>query len=216
MLEELKKEYDNLQTKYGAKELDSIYFGGREKNPSICFVFMNPTGRNIASEKTWQGRKSPWIGTKNIWRLFYEVNLLDSDIYNEIISKIPKDWDYNFADEVYKNVEKHNFYITNLGKCTQIDARPLSNQVLKNYLDLLLKEISIINPNIIITFGNQVSSIILEHNISVSQCRKQFYLKTIKGKDYKVYPVFYPVGNGIFNIHKAIEDILWIISQEKK
>ena len=50
-LEDLKKEYDKLQIKYGAKDLDSIYNGGCETNPDICFVFMNPTKRNIASEK---------------------------------------------------------------------------------------------------------------------------------------------------------------------
>ncbi len=44
-IEELKKEYDKLQIKYGAKQLDSIYNGGCEKNPDICFVFMNPTGK---------------------------------------------------------------------------------------------------------------------------------------------------------------------------
>lgn len=44
-LEDLKKDYDKLQKKYGAKELDSIYNGGLEENPDICFVFMNPTGR---------------------------------------------------------------------------------------------------------------------------------------------------------------------------
>ena len=49
-VEDLKKEYDKLQLKYGAKELDSIYNGGCEENPDICFVFMNPTGRNIASD----------------------------------------------------------------------------------------------------------------------------------------------------------------------
>ena len=46
-LEELKPKYDKLQLKYGAKEIDSIYFGGCETNPDICFVFMNPTGKNI-------------------------------------------------------------------------------------------------------------------------------------------------------------------------
>lgn len=46
-LEDLKKEYDKLQLKYGAKELDSIYNGGCEENPDICFIFMNPTGKNI-------------------------------------------------------------------------------------------------------------------------------------------------------------------------
>lgn len=50
-LEDLKPKYDKLQKKYGAKELDSIYNGGCTENPDICFVFMNPTGRNIASSK---------------------------------------------------------------------------------------------------------------------------------------------------------------------
>ena len=72
---------------------------------------MNPTGKNIASDKSWKGRKSPWLGTKNIWKLFYKV-------------------------------------------------------------DLLFKEINIIKPKIIITFGNQVSSIILNKKISVSENRK--------------------------------------------
>ena len=58
-LQDLQIEYDKLQIKYGAKELDSIYNGGLSNNPDICFVFMNPTGRNIASSKTWKGRKSP-------------------------------------------------------------------------------------------------------------------------------------------------------------
>lgn len=29
-----------------------------------------------------------------------------------------------------------------------------------------------------------------------------------------MYPVYYPVGNGFFNIDKAIEDINWIIKKE--
>ena len=40
-LEDLEPKYDELQKKYGAKELDSIYNGGCIKNPDICFVFMN-------------------------------------------------------------------------------------------------------------------------------------------------------------------------------
>lgn len=145
-IEDLRKDYDELQVKYGAKELDSIYNGGCEKNPDICFVFMNPTRKNIASDKSWKGRKSPWLGTKNIWKLFYKV-------------------------------------------------------------DLLFKEINIIKPKIIITFGNQVSSIILNKKISVSENRKKCYRIQINKNEYKVYPVYYPVGNGIFNIDKSIEDI---------
>ncbi len=213
-LDDLKKEYDKLQIKYGAKELDSIYNGGCDKNPDICFVFMNPTGKNIASDKNWMGRKSPWLGTKNIWKLFYQVNLLSDNTYNQILSKKPKEWDYDFCDYVYEEVYNNHIFITNLGKCTQIDARPLADNVLEKYLDLLFKEIDIIQPKVIITFGNQVSSIILNKKIAVSENRKISHNLEINKKTYKVYPVYYPVGNGIFNIDKSIEDIKWIIKNE--
>ena len=209
-LKDLEKEYDKLQKEYGAKELDSIYNGGCIENPDICFVFMNPTGRNIAASKSWKGLKSPWIGTKNIWDLFYNTNLLDKDIYQKIKNIKGKDWTEEFAEIVYKNVRKHKYFITNLGKCTQVDARPLPDSVYLNYLHLLEKEIEIINPKVIILFGNQVSSIVLDKKISVSQSRKTEFIKNINGKDYKFFPVFYPVGNGRFNIDKSIEDILWI------
>ena len=210
-LDDLKIEYDKLQKKYGAKELDSIYSGGCVDNPNICFVFMNPTGRNIASKKTWHGLKSPWISTKNIWDLFYNVNLLDKDIYAEIKSKKGNEWTEEFAEKVYDNVKKYKYFITNLGKCTQVDARALPDSVFLKYLRLLEKEIEIINPKVIILFGNQVSGIVLNQKISVSTVRKISFIKKINEKVYKCYSVFYPVGNGRFNIDKSIEDIKYII-----
>ncbi len=209
-LEDLKIKYDKLQKKYGAKELDSIYNGGCIENPDICFVFMNPTRRNIASSKEWKGIKSPWIGTKNIWDLFYKLELMDEEIYKKIKSIKGSEWTEQFAEEVYDDVKKHKYFITNLGKCTQIDARELPNSVYEEYLDLLKKEIEIINPKTIILFGNQVSSIVLNQKISVSQCRKQLFKNEINGKNYDFYSVYYPVGNGRFNIDKSIEDIKYI------
>ena len=127
------------------------------------------------------------------------------------MSKKPQEWSEEFADIVYADVEKHKYFITNLGKCTQVDARVLPNSVYSEYLDLLCKEIEIINPKTIITLGNQVSSIVLNKNISVSQCRRQNFLKNIASREYKVYPVYYPIGNGTMNIDKAIEDLKFII-----
>lgn len=80
----------------------------------------------------------------------------------------------------------------------------------KEYLSLLEREIEIINPKVVILFGNQVSSIVLNEKISVSQCRKKLFQKDINGKKYNCYSVFYPIGNGRFNIDKSIEDILYI------
>ena len=84
----------------------------------------------------------------------------------------------------------------------------------KEYLDLLKQEIEIIKPKVVILFGNQVSSIVLNKKISVSQCRKQLFTNKINNKEYKFYSVYYPVGNGRFNIDKSIEDINWIIKNE--
>ena len=213
-LRDLQKEYNKLQQKYGAKTLDPIYHGGLEENPDICFVFMNPTGRNIASSKEWHGLIAPWIGTKNIWDLFVQLNLLDKEIYQQIKAKKGSEWTESFAEEVYSDVKKHKYFITNLSKCTQVDARELKDDVHKKYLDLLKQEIKIIQPKVIILFGNQVSSIVLNEKISVSQVRRKCFLKEIDGIPYKFYSVYYPVGNGRFNMDKAIEDIAWIIKEE--
>ena len=214
-VEDLKVGYDKLQIKYGSKELDSIYNGGCEEKPDICFVFMNPTSKNIASSKEWKGLKSPWIGTKNVWDLFHEVNLLDKNIYDTIKTIKGCEWTEKFAEEVYNDVKKHKYFITNLGKCTQIDARPLPDSIYKEYLPLFEKEIDIIKPKVIVLFGNQVSSIVLGEKVSVSKCRKKLFEKEINGNKYKFYSVFYPVGNGRFNISKSIEDIKWILEQIK-
>ena len=212
-IKDLNTKYDKLQKKYGDKILSSIYNGGCEENPNICFIFMNPTGRNIASELSWKGRRSPWIGTKNIWKLFYNIGLLDEDIYLEIQRRKGKEWDEEFADLVYENVSNKKYFITNLGKCTQIDACPLPDSVYLEYLDLLYKEIDIIKPKKIITFGNQVSSIFLNQKISVSEWRKNKTKFKIKKQEYDVYPVYYPVGNGMRNIDLVIEDLKYILGE---
>ena len=209
MLEELYEKYDKLQKKYGDKSLHSIYFGGKKEHPKICFVFMNPTAGNIATKKDWDGPRYPWLGTKNIWKLFNQVDLIDKEIFDEIQAKKRKDWTKEFCEKVYKNIEEHDIFITNLAKCTQIDARPLKDDFYKAYLKLFMKEMSIVKPEKIVLFGNQVSSIVLGEKIKVSEVRK----KKFENDGFEFYSVFYPVGNGIFNIDKSIEDILYIKSK---
>ena len=184
-LEDMRKEYDRLQLIHGDPSLDSIYNGGCTSNPDIMFVFMN---------------------------LFDATDLIDKELYEKIKSIKGSDWTPEFAKLVYDDVTKHRFFINNLGKCTQIDARPLPDSVYLEYLELLKKEIEIVDPKVVILFGNQVSSIVLGQNISVSKSRKTEYPLHIGRKTYRCFPVFYPVGNGRFNIDKSIEDINWIKS----
>lgn len=206
MLEELYKEYDKLQRKYGDKSLCSIYCGGKKESPKLCFVFMNPTAFNIATTKDWDGPRYPWLGTKNIWKLFYKLDLLDQDIYDQIQKKKRQDWTKEFSNQVYQNIKDHDCFITNLAKCTQIDARALKDEVYKAYLKAFKKEMNIIKPKRIILFGNQVFSIVLGEKIKVLEVRKKKFEKD----NHEYYSVYYPVGNGIFNMDKAVEDIKYI------
>lgn len=210
----LSRKYNRLQKKYGDETLDSIISGGSYDRP-ICFTFMNPTGRNIASTKSWEGLKAPWIGTKQVWKLFYEIGFVEDSVYKETQDRKPKDWDYGFSNEVYGEIKKNNGYITNLAKCTQVDARPLRNSVFKKYLHLFHEEIDIIKPKKIITFGNQVSSILLDQNISISKVRRKKFSLIVNQREYSVYPVYYPVGQGMRNIGKAVEDIKWILNEDQ-
>lgn len=204
------KEYDKLQVIHGSKDLKSIHFGGCVDKPDIMMVFMNPTKANIASRENWGGIRAPWIGTKNIWKLLNGAGLFSDDIFNDIQKSKPIDWTVGFADKVYDDVTTNNIFITNLGKCTQDDARQLPNSVFKEYVKLLLEEIDLVRPKVIVTFGNQVSSILLEQKVEVSKCRKMSFQKNINGQSYEIFPLYYPVGQGMRNINKSIEDLIYI------
>lgn len=113
-----------------------------------------------------------------------------------------------FAEELYKEIADKKIYITNLAKCTQADARPLKDKVFKDYLTYTLEEIALLQPKHIIALGNQVSSILLNKPIRVSEYKNDnCEVLTIDKRTYKVYPTFYPVGQGMRNMPKAIERI---------
>jgi DNA polymerase len=204
----LHENFDTLQLKYGDSQLQSIYGAGNINKPELMFIFMNPTGRNVASSTSWKGLRAPWIGTKQIWSMFTELGLVTTEIFNTISTMKNTDWDYNFSESVYKNLQENSVYVTNLAKCTQIDARPLNNNVFREYLNLMYEEIQCVNPKRIITFGNQVSSILLGKNVSVSKYLSTEYEELIiENKKYLAYPTFYPVGQGRRNQPYAVSRI---------
>ena len=209
-MEKLRAKFYEMQEMYGDPNLNAIFGGGCEKNPKVCLVFMNPTARNVSSKKNWTGIRRQWLGTKQVWNFLAKCGLFDETLNDEIQSMSPKDWTPEFCEKVYQQVESENLYITNLAKCTQCDAKPLSDDVFKNYVGLLKEELEIVDPQRVVLFGNQVSSIVLGERISVSTCRrKEFELKT-SNKTFKAFVAYYPVGNGFFNADKAIEDLKFV------
>lgn len=212
-LNQLKKNIDDLQLLFGDKSLKSIYGAGCIKNPRVMFIFMNPTAKNVAAFEGWDGLRAPWLGTKNVWQIFYALEIIPFDYFQKIQGMKIGAWDANFSLDIYKEITRKKAYITNLAKCTQVDARPLKNNVFKNYLEIMEQEILMINPKNVITFGNQVSSIILGKSVSVGQYsgNKKEVLK-ILGKSFNVYPTHYPVGQGRRNMPTAIKRIKMILS----
>lgn len=210
-MKEINKKYDEMQDKYGSKELNSVYGYGADSNPRVALVFMNPTKRNIATSKSWTGLKAQWLGTKQIWDFLTKCGLLSENVNEEIKARKPVDWTPEFCDRVYDEVKLQGVWITNLAKCSQDDARPLADEIFHEYKDLLKKELKLVDPQKIFFFGNQVASIVLDDKISVSTVRRKKFTLDIDGKKYESYAVFYPVGNGRFNQDKAIEDIKEIL-----
>jgi len=205
---DLHKEFDILQKKFGCPSLSSIYGTGCTTFPNIMFIFMNPTGRNISSIQSWKGIRAPWIGTKQVWDMFLELGFLQEDIYKKIKSYKPEEWSEEFVESVYQDISHRGGYITNLAKCTQIDARPLKDSVFREYLDLMYREIEVVNPQKIVSFGNQVSSVLLGKNISVSNYQND-EKEVLNG--YDIYPTYYPVGQGRRNMPLAIRRIKMIM-----
>lgn len=201
--------FDSLQKQFGDKKLSTIYGAWCINKPNLFLIFMNPTGKNISADKKWIWLKAPRLGTKNIWKLFKQSWIISEAIFDKIYWMQTTERTPQFCLDIYRNLSKNKIYITNLAKCTQIDARPLHNNIFKEYLELIYQEIEIIQPKRIITFGNQVSSILLWKNIKVSDYTKNEYEELqLKNKAYKVYPTFYPVWQGMRNMDKAITRLL--------
>jgi DNA polymerase len=91
-----------------------------------------------------------------------------------------------------------------LAKCTQINARKLSDKVFKAYLKNTKKEIGLVKPKWIVTFGTQISSILLGKRVRINDYLGRSETLEIEGKLYQVFPVYYPVGQGTRNMAKAI------------
>lgn len=194
-----------LHATYSSSNLESIYGAGCTSRPDVMLMFMNPTARNISAVTDWRGIRAPWLGVRKTWKLLSMLKLLDEEIVSSMYSSPSVLWDEKFAESLYSHVAKRKLYITNLAKCTQPDARHLPDATFRAYLPSVLDEIKRVKPKKIITFGNQVSSILLGQTISVSHYPSvEYEALQIKGETYNVYPTYYPVGQGQRNMPKAV------------
>lgn len=212
-LHSLHRASNELHELFGDSAYCAIHGAGCATRPRCMFVFMNPTATNVSASKTWRSFRAPWLGTKSIWKLFYAIGGITEETFALTQHLKPREWTPAFAQSTYQELAHNGFYVTNLATCTQPDARPLPNALFRRYLPLFEKEVLCVQPLAVIAFGNQVSSTILGKQIRVNGYRAAaFETIMLGGYRFRVYPVHYPVGQGMRNMPRAIARIKKIIS----
>lgn len=216
-LAELWKYAEELHRKeFPGHGLALIPGNGKTTNPKIMFIFINPTSRNISSDLEWKGPRFPFIGTKQIWRVFSKAQLFDSQLMNEIEKS--DSWSLELTNKVLDFLEKKDYYFTNIVKWTGKDAALPDSKKTKLFLPILEKEIEIVKPKHIVTFG-----LIPFENLAKQKIQlEEYYKGAVKHKNLPAYrtkilsikaeiiPCYFPVGRG--NPKRAVE-LLKIVSK---
>ena len=204
-LEELWGLVDELNERYFPGNLRPILGNGRTVRPKVMFVFINPTSANSSSHRNWKGPRFPFIGTKPLWRVFHRAGMFDEYLINHINQS--KSWSLEFTDQVLQFIRSKSFYLTNIVKWTGSDASLPSSEKIRLFLPILQREIEIVQPRYIVTFG-----LLPFENMTNQKIRLADYYEEIKrGKlrffDYDGFqtliPCYFPVGRG--NPKRAVE-----------
>ncbi len=212
-LDSLWRHVDVINRKHFPKNsLMPIVGNGKCSRPKVMFVFINPTARNISSSPSWKGPRFPFIGTKQVWRIFHRAGLFDDLLMQSIESiKSGGEWSLGFTDEVLDFLKERDFYITNIVKWTGHDATLPDSEKISLFLPVLEREIEIVKPRYIVAFG-----LIPFERLSKTKIRlSDYYNESKKNKKLitydlpsvssgsKVIPCYFPVGRG--NPKRAVE-----------
>jgi hypothetical protein len=197
------------QKQYPQSKLKPIMAGGKLYKPRYMFVFINPTYKNVSSDADWAGERRPWTGTKYIWKIFNRAGHFDAALLDEINCR--KTWDVDFANKVYGHLADRGFYFTNIVKWTGANADLPSAQKINLFLPILLREIELVQPKYIVTFGLLPFNALVgkklklaEYFDSVVKCGElKHYDLIVNERSYKVIPCYFPVGRG--NPKRAVE-----------
>ncbi len=209
-LEELWDIVEDVNHKYFPENnLKPILGNGKTFRPKIMFVFINPTRANISSNPNWQGPRFPFIGTKAVWRVFHRAGMFDDRLI-ETINNL-KDWSLEFTNEVLNFLKLQSFYLTNIVKWTGHDATLPDSKKIKLFLPILKREIEIVQPHYIVTFGlipfeylTGKKIKLADYYSEVMESKKlRFFDINCNGFKTKVIPCYFPVGRG--DPKKAVE-----------
>lgn len=190
------------QEHFPENSLAPILGGGQTSQPKVMFVFINPTVRNISSNPDWKGPRFPFIGTKQVWRVFHQAGLFD-DMLMQQVERTPT-WSVEFTNEVLDFLQSSRLYLTNLVKWTGSDATLPDSQKRKLFLPVLEREIELVRPGHIVTFGLMPFENLTGRKIRLADYHSKivesgglrFYDLALDSVETKVIPSYFPVGRG--------------------
>lgn len=203
-LEQLWEEVTKLNKLYFPSDLVPIVGNGKTEKPKVLFLFINPTHANISSRSNWRGPCFPFCGTKQIWRIFHRAGLFDDSLMREV--ELSREWSVALAERVLGFLKTKGFYFTNVVKSTGADASLPGSQKIKLFLPILCKEIELVKPQNIVTFGLIPFKALMNKNINLNGYFKNIMRKRAVNLEYegaRVIPCYFPTGRG--NPARAIE-----------
>ncbi len=147
----------------------------------------------------------PFLGTKDVWRIFHKAGLFDDMLISKINNS--QKWTVELAQQVLNFLQQKSFYFTNVVKWTGADGTLPNAAKIKLFLPILEKEIELVQPENIVTFGLLPFEAITQQKIKLadyySEAMKTNQLKLFHAGESKVIPCYFPVGRG--NPKRAIE-----------
>lgn len=202
MLENIWNKIDNCPFCIrSGNHLQHVLGGGQANEPEFALVFINPTYNNISTNPQWHGRRFPFIGTRQIWRILVKSGLLPEETLNITEGK----WAEESADELESIMKKNGVYLTNIVKCTASHGDAPSKELVNAQLPLLFQELSAVKPKLIIAMGLLPLKTLTGIALKLGEFTQDFEkaprsFQSIAGP---VVPCWFPVGRG--NPRKAVE-----------
>lgn len=199
---------------FPTNRLEMIPGNGNESKPEFMFIFINPTSKNHSAHSAWNGPRLPFMGIRAAWRVFHRAGFLNDEIMKSIENE--KDWSMGVAEGLFKTICSQSLYFTNIVKWTGEDSALPDRKKISLFLPILRKEIEIVKPKRIVTFGGMPFQALMGMPITIGK----YYEQTVaekKAHPYNleigahktiVYPCYFPTGRG--NPKRATELLQFI------
>lgn len=182
--------------------LRHILGGGKFRNPKYFFLFINPTHKNHSSHAHYKGeRRYPFIGVRHFYKGLAETGFVDKKLVADIYKR---GWQLEDEKRIENSLRANGVYISNFVKCAQANPINPPRKVMREHLPLLARELKLVNPKYVVTFGVLPLSTLT----GVTSCLRDI-LATIHngmyrplhsipldGRKYQLLPCYYPLGHG--------------------